>query len=178
MSGSPDVESGSVTPELVPQPEKKVELDVGGEEEPGEEVAGDDGGPSVGVAGSTVDKIQFRKAMDSIMVARTGRGPAAVKAGQDAAEAQKKMLITAVVIVGILILILALGAFVIIKIAGDAETTTQEVGRRRRSLLKALGKDENFDIFRGDYLDDRSSEQISAAGVDSQLPAMDIFRRK
>ncbi|XP_040078408.2 uncharacterized protein LOC120850111 [Ixodes scapularis] len=175
MSGSPDVESGSVTPELVPQPEKKVELDVGGEEEPGEEVAGDDGGPSVGVAGSTVDKIQFRKAMDSIMVARTGRGPAAVKAGQDAAEAQKKMLITAVVIVGILILILALGAFVIIKIAGDAETTTQatplsnstvrgrilfnalipvaenEVGRRRRSLLKALGKDENFDIFRGDY---------------------------
>ncbi|CAN8015561.1 unnamed protein product [Ixodes persulcatus] len=119
MNGTPDVESGSGTPELVPQPEGKVcEVDVGGEEEPGDEVAGDDGGPSSGVAGSTVDKIQFRKAMDSIMGARAGRGPAAVKAGQDAAEAQKKMLITAVVIVGILILILALGAFVIIKFAG------------------------------------------------------------
>ncbi|CAN7940198.1 unnamed protein product [Ixodes hexagonus] len=117
MSDEPDVEAGVEQNE--PEAEEGGEVDVGGEEGPEDEGAGDDGAQSSAPGTNTTDKIQFRKAMDSIMVARTGRGPAAVQATQEAAKAQKTMLLVAAAIVGALVLILTVGAVVIFQIIGE-----------------------------------------------------------
>lgn len=92
------------------------------DEDDEEEEEGQGGGEGEGGGGGGDDKVQFRKAMDSIMVARTSRGPAT--RGDAEAKSPQKILVAVGGVVGLLVVVGGAIAFVIYKMQGGTTTTT------------------------------------------------------
>ncbi|XP_064462206.1 uncharacterized protein LOC135372626 isoform X1 [Ornithodoros turicata] len=97
------------------------------EDEDEEDKGGDggDGGDGGGGGGGGDDKKQFRKAMDSIMVHRTNRGPA--QRNETEVKSPQKTIIAVVGVVGLLLVVGGAGIFLFLKLSAKATTTTAAV---------------------------------------------------